>query len=209
MSLSEAIRLARRRHDLRETDPVVLLPAYQGRLAPLPAARRRSFTRYLAEAIAEAFADPVPAAPRTAPDLAPAQAQLAAAACACCRGHCCSRGGEHAYLDADTIRRLRRAEPGLTRAAILAGYRAALGREAYEGSCVFHGPAGCRLDRGLRSDLCNSFLCNELKVAVREPLPAGPSLLVARDGEQLRRVVLRRPDPLAAAASPAGTPPRA
>ena len=192
MSISDAVRLARRRHQLADSDPALLVPAYQGRLAPLPAARRRSFARHLSREISEAFADPIPAGPPPPPPLEPAASRLAADACACCRGHCCSRGGEHAYLDSDTIRRLRREEPGLGRAAILARYRAALGSEAYEESCVFHVAGGCRLDRRLRSDLCNSFLCNDLKAAVRPPLPEGPVLLVAREGEEVRRVVVRR-----------------
>ena len=189
MSLPEALRAARRRHGLAETAPTHLLPAYRGRIAPLPAARRRAFTRHLEAAIAEAFAEPT--LPPTPPPPLPAdQEALAGACCACCRGHCCARGGEHAYLDADTIRRLRRAEPTLTRAAILARYRAALGPETYEASCVFHGVGGCRLDRASRSDLCNSFLCNDLKAALRHP---GPALLAAREEDELRRAVPYRP----------------
>ena len=196
MSLPEAIHAARRRHGLAGTDPVLVLPAYQGRLGPLPAARRRAFTRHLTEAIAEAFAEPAAPPNRPEPPIAPALATLAGAACACCRGHCCSRGGEHAYVDADTIRRLRRAEPGLGRAAILARYRSMLGPESYEGSCVFHGPAGCRLDRALRSDLCNTFYCTEIKRFLRAH-PEAPSrtLLLAHDGAESRRAAVHRAAP--------------
>lgn len=193
MSLPEALHAARRRHGLAGTDPALVLPAYQGRLGPLTAARRRAFTRHLSEAIAEAFAEPAAPPPRPAPPIGPAQVALAGAACACCRGHCCSRGGEHAYLDADTIRRLRRAEPELGRGAILARYRAMLGPESYEGSCVFHGPAGCRLDRALRSDLCNTFYCTEIKRFLLAHPDAPPrTLLLAHDGTEARRVAVHR-----------------
>ncbi|MGH7041404.1 MAG: hypothetical protein ACREFY_04640 [Acetobacteraceae bacterium] len=204
MSLSEAIHAARRRHGLAGTDAALVLPAYQGRLAPLPRMRRRAFTRHLTEAIAEAVAAPATSPIRPEPPIAPGLAALAGAACACCRGHCCSRGGEHAYLDADTIRRLRRAEPGLGRAAILARYRAALGPESYEGSCVFHGPSGCRLDRALRSDLCNTFYCNDLKRFLRTHPDAPPhTLLLAHDGEQTRRTSVHRAASVPAPATPA------
>ncbi len=199
MTLPEAIHAARRRHGLSAADPVVVLPAYRGRLPPLPSARRRAFTRHLAEAIAEAVGAPAAPPSRPEPPLASGLATLAGAACACCRGHCCARGGEHAYVDADTIRRVRRAEPGLGRAEILARYRAALGPEAYEGSCVFHGPSGCRLDRALRSDLCNTFYCTELKRFLRaQPATPPRTLLLAHDGEQARRASVHR-IPVAAA----------
>jgi hypothetical protein len=192
-AIPAAIAAARRRHGLAETDPALVLPAYQGRLARLPAARRRAFARHLADVISEAFAAPAAPPLRPEPSVTPGAAALAGAACGCCRGHCCSRGGEHAYLDADTIRRLRWVEPGLGRAAILARYRAALGPESYEGSCVFHGPAGCRLDRTLRSDLCNTFYCNELKRFLRAHAePPSRTVLLAHDGTQTRRAVVHR-----------------
>lgn len=197
-AIPEVIHAARRRHGLAAAEPALVVPAYQGRPGLLPAARRRNFTRHLAQAIAEAFTEPATPPARPEPPISSRLGALAGAACACCRGHCCSRGGEHAYLDADTIRRLRRAEPGLGRAAILARYRSALGPESYEGSCVFHGPSGCRLDRALRSDLCNTFYCNELKRFLRgDPAAASRVLLLAHDGEQTRRVSVyrRAPEP--------------
>ncbi len=208
MSFPETIHAARRRHGLSEADPVLVLPAYQGRLVPLPAARRRAFTRHLTEAIAEAVGDPAAPPSKPEPPLAPGLTTLAGAACACCRGHCCSRGGEHAYVDADTIRRLRRTEPDLGRAAILGRYRAALGPESYEGSCVFHGPSGCRLDRALRSDLCNTFYCTDLKRFLRvQPATPPRTLLLAHDGQQARRASVHRVGsaPVAAARIPQQT----
>jgi hypothetical protein len=241
MSLAAAIHAARRRHGLAEDAPVLLVPAHRGKLAPLPAARRRAFTRHLSEAIAEAFAAPAaeprnapaaeprkapPAEPRKAPPAEPRKAPaaeprkappaeprgahdgiaaplvpLVRAACACCRGQCCTRGGEHAYLDADTIRRLRRTAPGIGAGAILARYRAALGGETYEGSCVFHGKEGCKLERALRTDLCNSFHCTPLAGFLRahDAGPPARSLILAGDDEAIRRSAAHRADPPVAA----------
>ncbi len=235
MSLAAAIRAARRRHGLAEDAPVLLVPAHRGKLAPLPAARRRAFTRHLSEAIAEAFAAPAaephnartaephnapPAEPRKAPPAEPRNTPpaeprgthdgiaaplvpLVRAACACCRGQCCTRGGEHAYLDADTIRRLRRTAPGIGAGAILARYRAALGGETYEGSCVFHGKEGCKLDRALRTDLCNSFHCTPLAAFLRahDAGPPARSLILAGDDEAIRRSAVHRAEPPVAAPS--------
>lgn len=214
MSIAVAIRAARRRHGLGEDAPVLLVPAQRDRLAPLPAARRRAFTRHLSEAIAEAFAAPAPAAepqlripaaePRSTQDgIAAPLVPLVRAACACCRGQCCTRGGEHAYLDADTIRRLRRASPGIGAGAILARYRAALGGETYAGSCVFHGKAGCKLERALRTDLCNSFHCTPLAGFLRTH-DAGPpprTLILAGDDEAIRRSAAHRAEAPVAAPS--------
>ena len=223
MSIAVAIRAARRRHGLGEDAPVLLVPAQRDRLAPLPAARRRAFTRHLSEAIAEAFAAPAPAAepqrrtqaaepqlptqtaePRGTRDgIAAPLVPLVRAACACCRGQCCTRGGEHAYLDADTIRRLRGTFPGIGAGAILARYRAALGGETYAGSCVFHGKEGCKLERALRTDLCNSFHCTPLAGFLRTH-DAGPpphTLILAGDDEAIRRSAAHRAETPVAAPS--------
>ena len=225
MTLAAAIRAARRRHGLAEDAPVLLVPANRGKLAPLPAARRRAFTRHLSEAIAEAFATPAAeprttaaAEPRNAPAAQPRNipaavphgthdgiaaplVPLVRAACACCRGQCCTRGGEHAYLDADTIRRLRRTAPGIGAGAILARYRAALDGETYAGSCVFHGKEGCKLDRALRTDLCNSFHCTPLAGFLRahDAGPPARSLILAGDEEAIRRSAAHRAAPPVAA----------
>ena len=230
MSRAEATRAARRRHGLAEDAPVLLVPANRDKLVPLPAARRRAFNRHLSEAIAEAFtgakasaagagragksqpaltAEPrgthAPAAePRGMHDgIAAPLVSLVRAACACCRGQCCTRGGEHAYLDADTIRRLRRASPGIGAGAILARYRAALDGESYAGSCVFHGKEGCKLERGLRADLCNTFHCTPLAGFLRAH-QAGPpprTLILAGDDDAIRRSAAHRADAPVAASS--------
>ena len=172
------------------TTPKLMVPAYNGQIEPLPTARRRAFGAHLRKIIAEAFAEPAPRVRATSSNTVPLAATQAA--CATCRGQCCSHGGEHAYLDEDTIRRLVRERPGLGARGIAALYRGRLAKESFAGSCVFHGEQGCRLPRELRSDLCNEFYCNALKVFVRDHGAAVPSRLriVAKSAEGVQRVMV-------------------
>jgi len=172
------------------TTPKLMVPAYNGRVEPLPVARRRAFAAHLRRIIAEAFAEPAPRVRATSSNAVPLTATQAA--CATCRGQCCSHGGEHAYLDEDTIRRVVRERPGLGARGIAALYRARLGKESFAGSCVFHDAQGCRLPRELRSDLCNEFYCNALKVFVRDHGAAIPPRLriVAKSAEGVQRWVV-------------------
>jgi hypothetical protein len=163
------------------------VPAYGGQLAPLPAARRRAFAAHLRTIIAEAFADPAPRV--RASESKGVQSAATEAACAACRGQCCSHGGEHAYLDEDTIRRIARTWPELGPHGIAALYRARVAKESFAGSCVFHGARGCRLPRELRSDLCNEFYCNALKLFIRQRGVAIPQRLriLAKSAEGVQR----------------------
>jgi hypothetical protein len=166
------------------------VPAYGGQLAPLPTARRRAFAAHLRTIIAEAFANPAPRVRAALPRPVPLAATEAA--CATCRGQCCSHGGEHAYLDEDTIRRVARTWPELGPRGIAARYRARVAKESFAGSCVFHGARGCRLSRELRSDLCNEFYCNALKLFIREhgtEIPARLRIL-AKSAEGVQRSVI-------------------
>lgn len=163
---------------------VLTVPAYRGRLAPLPRERRDAFDRHL-KAIIDAALDERARLTETkpVPPVSPALRNTARAACAACAGHCCSKGGDHAYLDDDTIRRLTRGRPELTRRRIRALYLRYLGEETFAGSCVFHGAGGCRLPRTLRADLCNAFYCNPLRRFLREHAGAPPQLRIeARRG---------------------------
>jgi hypothetical protein len=63
-----------------------------------------------------------------------------------------------------------------------------LGERTYENSCVYHQQQGCGLPRELRSDICNSFECEELAELHREARASGePLLLVALDGSEAVR----------------------
>jgi hypothetical protein len=56
---------------------------------------------------------------------------------------------------------------------------------------VFHGEAGCTLDRSLRSDVCNSYFCTGLGKFVKgEAAPAAAVVIATQDGETRMSPVL-------------------
>jgi hypothetical protein len=92
------------------------------------------------------------------------------AGCATCQGHCCLGGGEHAYLDDRTMARVRRDRPDLDVRGIIQAYVRHVARLSYEGSCLFHGAAGCTLDPSLRATLCSTYYCDDLTLLLRSPI---------------------------------------
>lgn len=94
---------------------------------------------------------------------------LVEGACRTCKGRCCLHGGEQAYLDVDTIRRIQRQEPQLSKEAIIEGLMDALHEEVYKGSCIYHGATGCGLPTSWRSDTCNQYYCGPLHTLLRRP----------------------------------------
>ncbi len=143
--------------------PLLTVPQYRAHPTPLPGQRRRAFARYLRRLIHEALNEP-PGRPSRAKPINPSPAlrQIAAAGCAACGGHCCSRGGVHAYLDHNSIRRVAQAHPTLRARGLAALYFDRLPAESLDGSCVFHRSDGCVLPRELRANLCNVFYCTPL-----------------------------------------------
>jgi hypothetical protein len=193
------------RTDCRSTAPspggalaqpaVAVVPANTRRLTALPARRRRAFRAYLRECIDEAWRLGGLQRPRLPePTGGDGQARLAAA-CATCRGHCCGRGGDHAFLDIDAMRgyigRTRPRSP----AAVLRAFLRHLPARSYRDSCVYHGRDGCTLSRAMRANVCNVFYCQAVQDQ-RELLTAageGPLLIGAADGLRLVRLhVLNR-----------------
>lgn len=103
------------------------------------------------------------------------------AACIACQGDCCLLGGDRqAFLTEGTISCQRWKDPEVTPDALVQAYLSRIPAISTTGSCVYHGPQGCTLDRPLRADICNSFQCRfrrELAEAVdRRP---GTGALVA------------------------------
>lgn len=177
--------------DVTMTEPVrtVAVPAYAGTLAQAARDRVRRLRRHLIEAMrAERELKPRDGpAPREVREPAGFAAVVTDAACALCRGWCCGKGGEHAYLDGPSMARVRRARPDLDARAILRLYAKAAADPAYVNSCVFHGAQGCTLDRSLRSDLCNRYFCSGLAAFLRENAGADSVTLVAGSGTSTRR----------------------
>jgi hypothetical protein len=112
--------------------------------------------------------------------------EVARTACTLCQGWCCKGGGEHAYLDERTMVRVRNARPELEARAVIRLYVERVPPEGYEGSCVFHGPSGCGLDRSLRSDVCNSYFCSGLGNFVKAAVDVGSVVVVAGEGDAMR-----------------------
>ena len=116
---------------------------------------------------------------------------VARTACSLCRGWCCKGGGDHAYLDERVMARVRQARPELDARAVIGLYVERVPAASYAGSCVFHGEAGCTLDRSLRSDVCNSYFCTGLgKFVTNRELPTGAIVIATQDGETRMSPVL-------------------
>jgi len=175
----------------------VNVPAYAGTLAPPVPARIRQLRRNLAESMRDARTLKRPAKATDAAMDEPTgfAGTVARAACALCRGWCCSRGGEHAYLDGPSMARIRRTRPELDAWGILRLYTQAVADPAYADSCVFHGAQGCTLDRSLRADLCNRYFCTGLGALVKQVPPPRRAVVVAARGEIRRTSPVLSTDP--------------
>jgi hypothetical protein len=172
------------------------LPANEQTVAPLPEERRAAFATNLGAAIDRALDDPdrpVPESPESPAD----QTAAIRAACAACRGSCCTGGGEHAYLYPDHFRRFLRAHAGRSREEILREYLSRVPDATYHDSCVYHTDAGCALPRDLRSNLCNTFLCGDLEglleTRARDPRPVLACCIRSAKADVVRSVVLDPP----------------
>jgi hypothetical protein len=139
-----------------------LLPANDRPLAPVSPERRAAHAAHLAAIVAEALARPDVAAPPRG-TIRNAREPLATSACTGCRGACCHAGGEHAFLTAADFRRHLAAHPDRSAEEVIDAYLAHVPGEAYAGSCVYHGAAGCALPRAMRSEPCNRFFCPGMK----------------------------------------------
>lgn len=121
-------------------------------------------------------------------------ADVVRAGCTQCRGHCCRGGGEHAYTDERTMARVRRDNPDLDAAQVIALYVNSVASVGYENSCLFHGASGCTLAKPLRAELCNSYYCTGLwDFLKRRPLPDNVAI-VATKGAIERRAVVKAPE---------------
>lgn len=86
------------------------------------------------------------------------------AACSLCAGDCCLTGeARNAYLSAATIRRVLSSRPNGAASDLVNEYLAFIPRRVTEGGCYFQGRTGCTLPRAMRSDVCNTYFCDELK----------------------------------------------
>jgi hypothetical protein len=146
------------------------LPSFRGRLVPRDSARVKAMVRHLREQQYDVSDRGGRVVRSRVPDADPA---TVAAACTACGGYCCRKGGDHGYFDGDDLVRIRRAQR-LTVRELEAAYVAAIPKETYKDSCVFHGAQGCALPREMRSRVCNAYYCGSLERFLKEEVAARP-----------------------------------
>jgi hypothetical protein len=112
-------------------------------------------------------------------------ARVARTACSLCKGWCCRNGDDDAFLDDQTLARVRLARPNMSEHAVLRLYLARIPSSGYRDSCIFHGRQGCTLDRSLRADVCNSYFCGGLDAYMKTGAET-PIRIIAGEGDQMR-----------------------
>jgi hypothetical protein len=183
----------------READVVVVAVSTSlTALESVSTARREALCESVAKAVAaSAEAEPdVAPTERPPPEGAPPSAAIAAA-CATCRGYCCRRGGDSAYIDAGTVRRVRSQRPDLSPGEVVALYAEAVPQRSTERSCIFHGEHGCALARELRSDTCNDYFCQPMREWIATPAATAAPLtavIIVHEDRVIRSTLIDRQD---------------
>ncbi len=173
----------------------VTVPYQDTALEPVAPARVRALRRHLVDSLRDlrSAKHPERLIQKPTPVLEGFTATVAAEGCARCRGFCCQKGGEHAYIDDRTMARVRRDHPELDARAVIRLYVDAVAPVGFAGSCVFHGPNGCTLARALRAELCNSYYCTGLwDFLNKKEKPDAVVVVAARNGKGSRSGVLRK-----------------
>ena len=91
--------------------------------------------------------------------------------CTICKGGCCASGKEHAYLSVFSMRSLMDIRPELTAYEIFNLYISHIKPESVNNSCINQTTSGCALPRELRSDICNGYYCDPLKLYHEKMIP--------------------------------------
>jgi hypothetical protein len=177
---------------------VVIVPLLSETLEPPPPGRVRALKRYLINSLRDlrVARRPDRLIQKATPEPTGFTANVLAAGCATCRGHCCTGGGDHAYIDERTMARVRRDNPDLDARAIIRMYLDRVAPLSWRASCLFHGPEGCTLGRALRAELCNAYYCNGLRDFLeRAEAPDRVQIVAARNGVERRSAVMSPPQP--------------
>lgn len=148
------------------------VPANTRNIRDLPEKRRKMFCDRLKQLIEQASAELCSpthitddSKKQTGPNVETQDTELCSIlknACAICRGSCCTRGGEHAYIKVETLLRYMHQHPELQENQVLDDYLSFLSEKTYEDSCVYHTETGCSLPSYMRSDTCPWFVCEGL-----------------------------------------------
>jgi hypothetical protein len=218
------VRFTQQTHELAAADgralPVILLPANTRRITALPNESRSAFIDTLRGVLDVTFIQPLrdndapmseaehaarsdagtprAALPEQSPNAIGAQVKnlsdVLGASCATCMGECCNSGGTHAFLQVDSLTRVRAQleQDGIatTRDSLETLYASYLPAQHYRESCVYHTRSGCALPRAMRSNLCNRYVCGSLSQLTRamESEGVAEAYVGAADSVQLRRV---------------------
>jgi hypothetical protein len=157
-----------------ESYRVSVIPKNTGRVSALPRRRRALFEASLRAQLAEARGwltrgelPPTYRPPATEPTpTVQARRQMAVlgAGCAACRGYCCGRGKEHAFLRVDAMLHYLQRFPDKDDETIVADYLAYLSKRTLTDGCVFQNSDGCALPRDMRAEICNAYHCTGLNM---------------------------------------------
>jgi hypothetical protein len=179
------------------TRPVnVTVPYQDSQLEPVSRERVRELRRHLVSELRDlrVAKHPEKLIQKEAVVLDGFTAEVAGTGCKQCQGFCCQRGGEHAYIDDRTLAKVRRDRPELDARGIIRLYAESVATLGYKESCVFHGAAGCTLDRSLRAELCNSYYCTGLLDFLnKKEKPHAVVVVAARNGKGQKSDVLTAP----------------
>ncbi|MBA4109034.1 MAG: hypothetical protein C0487_05530 [Leptothrix sp. (in: Bacteria)] len=138
------------------------LPSGPARQRKPAQGRRHNYRDHLKDIIAQATL-PNDEAPPADVVATASGSTLPGQVCALCRGGCCTRGGDTAYLSADTVRRVMAQQPHWRPEEVMSAYLDRLAPKTQAGSCINHTAGGCALPREMRSDVCNRYLCDSQK----------------------------------------------
>jgi hypothetical protein len=175
---------------------IVTVPLLNETLEVPPPGRVRALKRHLIASLRElrVARRPDRLIQKITPEPTGFTATVLAAGCATCLGHCCKGGGDHAYIDARTMARVRRDNPDFDARAIIRLFIERLAPRSWRASCLFHGPEGCTLGRPLRAELCNAYYCNGLRDFLKhDPVPDRALIVASRGGHERRSSILTRP----------------
>jgi hypothetical protein len=167
----------------------VMVPRNLAPLVPMPPERVRTLAAHIDQELADLKKAKRPERFDPSEALEPSgfAARVAQTACALCKGSCCRNGGDHAFLGERALARQRLDHPGIADDALRQLYLDRIPPESYQGSCIFHAPGGCTLDRSMRADICNQYFCGGLTDYLKSGEPPAPTMIFAGEARKIRR----------------------